>query len=495
MSSIFGNTNTGGGGGGLFGSSTQQNTSGGGLFGSNTNQQSNTLAGGGLFGSGNNQTSGTTGGGGLFGSTNNQTSNTGGGGLFGSTSNTSGGGLFGSNAQSNTNTGGGGLFGSNAQSNTNTVGGGLFGNTNQNQTQTNNNAGSSLFGGSTTQQQQQSQQQQGSSLFGGAGQIQQQQALKASSFNPQTVTVGNLGHTMTHAQLQRLQFSGASTVPNEKSITKQIQTVKEKWNPALPRQLDPNAPNNIPTTILKTYFYNAAAKEYAPFFYPDESRGEDERSWEEALSQRPELPKIDGQEVTTLTYVPVLCVGFQALGQRVETQAKIIEEMRIRLHEMNNSLSAVMAAHQQRITVKINNVKKQHEVLSQRCLRLAVKVQVLRNRGYALDPQEEGLRRTLLDLEKQVTDPGFIGREDESWARMVALRERARWLEEEGKRVAGQIQDQSRNAGKQGGVSEEVLAKTRKILKDYDGQLRHLTKEMENVKMEYAAWEETQSSR
>ncbi|KXT05421.1 hypothetical protein AC578_11012 [Pseudocercospora eumusae] len=478
MSSIFGNTNTGGGGGGLFGSSTQQNTSGGGLFGSTNNQTSNT--GGGIFGSGNNQT---TTGGGLFGS--NAQSNT----------NTGGGGLFGSNAQSNTNTGAGGLFGASTTQNQNAGASSLFGNTNQNQNQSNNNAGASLFGGSTTQQQQQPQQQQGSSLFGGVGQNQQQQALKASSFNPQTVTVGNLGHTMTHAQLQRLQFSGASTVPNEKSITKQIQTVKEKWNPALPKQLDPNAPNNIPTTILKTYFYNAAAKEYAPFFYPDESRGEDERSWEEALSQRPELPKIDGQEVTTLTYVPVLCVGFQALGQRVETQAKIIEEMRIRLHEMNNSLSAVMAAHQQRITVKINNVKKQHEVLSQRCLRLAVKVQVLRNRGYALDPQEEGLRRTLLDLEKQVTDPGFIGREDEIWARMVALRERARWLEEEGKRVAGQIQDQSRNAGKQGGVSEEVLAKTRKILKDYDGQLRHLLKEMEDVQKEYAAWEETQRSR
>lgn len=537
MSSLFGgnaNTNTnqsgGGGGGGLFGSTTNQSSGGGGLFGSASNtttQQSNTGGGGGLFGNNNNQASNTSGsGGGLFGSstTANQQSNTGGGlfgakpstgtggGLFGAASNTNtapstGGGLFGGTSNTNqTSNTGGGLFGGNQNtSNTSTNTSSLFGGANQN---TANNAGStslfgkpatggtSLFGGSTAQPQQQNQT---SSLFGGAGQNQQQQqqapASNASVFNPQTVSVGNLGHTMTHNQLQRLQFAGASTVPNEKRISQQIQTITKKWSPDM-REDESSQTNPRKSTILQTYLYNAVPKEYAPFFYPDFARGEDEKSWEEALSQKPELPKVDGQEVTGLAYVPILVVGFKALGERVETQAKIVQEMRSRLHEMNNSLSAVMDAHQQRITVRIAAAKRQHQVLSQRCLKLAVKVQVLRNRGYALDAQEENLRKTLLSLERQVTDPGLIGREDEIWARMLALRERARWLEEEGKRVSAQVeQNQQANGAASSGISEDILAKTRKILKDYDGQLQHLNKELEDVKREYAEWEQTRNRR
>jgi len=38
-------------------------------------------------------------------------------------------------------------------------------------------------------------------------------------------------------------------------------------------------------------------------------------------------------------------------------------------------------------------------------------------------------------LAGRVADPAFGAREEELWARMVALRERARWLGEEGKRV------------------------------------------------------------
>jgi nuclear pore complex protein Nup54 len=177
----------------------------------------------------------------------------------------------------------------------------------------------------------------------------------------------------------------------------------------------------------------------------------------------------------------------------VETQAKIVKEMRGRLHEMNNSLTAVMDAHQQRITVRIETAKKQHQVLSQRCLKLAVKVQVLRNRGYALDAAEEALRKTLMGLEKQVFDPGFVGREDEIWARMVALRERIRWLEEEGKRVQGRVEQTQGST--QGAVSEDVMARARKILKDYDEQLQHLNKELGEVRKEFIEWEASQRRR
>jgi nuclear pore complex protein Nup54 len=490
MSSIFGNANNNNQqpSQGLFGSTTPS----GGLFSNTTqNNTSSGGSGGGLFsGLGTNNNNG------------NSTQNT------GSTS------IFGSSTTNNnaTGTGSGGLFPSGTNNSATSGGtglGGLFGGSTNNQQQaqpsnslfggnsnTQNNAGTSLFGNTantgsnntTTSAFGTQNKPEGMSMFGtalgGQQQQQQNQPQSGSIFNPTTVTVGSMNHSMTTAQYQRLQFSGHSTVPNEKRIADQVMTLQAKWNPD-------NAPDQPITTILKTYLYNAVPKEYAPFFYPDTSRGEDEKSWEEALSQKPEPPKVDGQEAPNIAYVPVLVKGFKALAGRVETQANTIKEMRKRLHEMNNSLTAVMDAHQQRITVRIATAKRQHQVLSQRCLRLAVKVQVLRNRGYALDASEENLRKTLMGLEKQVFDPAFVGREDEIWARMVALRERMRWLEEEGKRVAAQADDaQKANGGT--GLSEDVLVRARKILKDYDEQLQHLNKELEDVKTEFSVWEQSQ---
>ncbi|SMQ54661.1 unnamed protein product [Zymoseptoria tritici ST99CH_1A5] len=505
MSSIFGGASNNNQQQGLFGSSTAPS---GGLF-SQPSQNNAGSGGGGLFaglgtGSNNNTAQQNTGSGGLFGSSTTNNASGGGGGLFGSSTTNNnasgggGGGLFGSSTANNTTSGGtglGGLFGgsTNTQQQTqpsnglSSIFGGMSNPTNANNAAASNSVfnaptvsmfgtmtkpeNKSIFGASAQQGQQQQQQQ-------------QNQPQSGSIFNPTTVTVGSMNHTLTHAQYQRLQFSGASTVPNEKRIADQVVTLQAKWNPD-------NPPDQPVTTILKTYLYNAVPKEYAPFFYPDTSRGEDEQSWEEALSQKPEPPKVDGQEASNLAYVPVLVKGFKALAGRVETQANIIREMRGRLHEMNNSLTAVMDAHQQRITVRIATAKRQHQALSQRCLRLAVKVQVLRNRGYALDASEESLRKTLMGLEKQVFDPAFVGREDEIWARMVALRERTRWLEEEGKRVAARADDAQRASGA-AGVPEDVLVRTRKILKDYDEQLQHLNKELEDVKREFATWEASQ---
>jgi len=155
---------------------------------------------------------------------------------------------------------------------------------------------------------------------------------------------------------------------------------------------------------------------------------------------------------------------------------------------MNNSLEAVMTAHQQRITTHVEACRRRHVALAERTLRLSVKLQVLRNRGYALDGAEEALRKQLGVLAGRVTDPAFGAREEELWARMVALRERARWLGEEGKRVGQTVGGQSE--GSAGVVSEAVLETTRKILRDYDAQLRHLGKELAEVGKEFAGWRE-----
>lgn len=68
--------------------------------------------------------------------------------------------------------------------------------------------------------------------------------------------------------------------------------------------------------------------------------------------------------------------------------------------------------------------------LARRALSLAAKVQVLKNRGYALQPEEEMLKKRLEGLAKNVQDPAATGRMNEIWARMMVVQEKARVMEE-----------------------------------------------------------------
>ncbi|KAJ8606717.1 hypothetical protein MRB53_040736 [Persea americana] len=489
MSGLFGSStqNNASTGGGLFGSNPAQNNPTPGLFGSNANTNQ-PATGGGLFGSMNNQATQPSTGGGLFGSTPNQNAQNTGSGLFGSSTNAgqqpSGGGLFGATtSQTNPSNS---LFGA-STGNAQPSGGGLFGSNSS----TNQNNTSSLFGATAGNAANQN----GTSLFGNRPTT---AAPNTTSLLAQT-TPSPRPLRCSDSQISRCLGTQPSS-PNNLSNNKQMpecQQSRTRRRSQIRSRL--SSPNGIPipykvNTILKTYLYNSVDKAYAPFFYPDASRGEDEKSWEEALSNKPEMPRVEGADGPGMAYVPILCRGFKALGERVETQARFVQEMRARLHEMNNSLNAVMDTHQQRITTKIATARLQHQILSQRCLRLAVKVQVLRNRGYALDSAEEELRKTLQGLERQVMDAGFASREDEVWARMVAIRERARWLQEEGKRISSKLEDgitsgSAADGNGSNGVSETAQAQIRKILKDYDGQLGHLSRELQDVLREYEQWE------
>ena len=81
-------------------------------------------------------------------------------------------------------------------------------------------------------------------------------------------------------------------------------------------------------------------------------------------------------------------------------------------------------------------------VFTQRTLALATKVQILHNRGYAMDQAEEELRKKLLELEKKTFDPVLGGRQEEIWARMSGVRERARILQEETEKLGKAVESQ-----------------------------------------------------
>ncbi|KAF2659873.1 hypothetical protein K491DRAFT_590130 [Lophiostoma macrostomum CBS 122681] len=241
------NTNSGGAGGGLFGSTANNtsspfgqsnttttfgsgtNTTGGGLFSQNK-------PAGGLFGS--TSTSQSTTGGGLFGSSSTNTGafGSGGGNAFGSS--TSGGGLFNQNQAQNKpafggfgagTTTGSAPFGSSTGgfgTNNNASGGGLFNQQNQTSSApafgstntTSNNAGG-LFGGGNAfgQNQNQPQNQQSGNVFGGFGQNNQQNQQKPAgglfgSSTANTNTGGGLfGASNSQPQAAGGLFGGGTT--------------------------------------------------------------------------------------------------------------------------------------------------------------------------------------------------------------------------------------------------------------------------------------------
>jgi nuclear pore complex protein Nup54 len=346
----------------------------------------------------------------------------------------------------------------------------LFGNS------TSNQLGGSLFG--TGQQQQQPQQQ--PSFFGSLtanAPAQQAPNPQQNTNNPLAGSLSagfganNIGALGAQSQRElaqsRLDAAGLNSVARtDKSPADAMAIIMAKWDP------------NDQRTTLQKYLYNAVNPAYAPYYHP--APGESEREWETALSNK---PKGDAETA----YVPVQVRGFAALGKRLELQGQVLNRLQQNLHEMNNSLSAIVAKHQQDISVRIETSKRQHAAIAQRTLRLAIKCQMLRNRGYNLDHTEETLRKNLLHLDKQIKEPSFSAREEEIWARMVGLRERARWLEAEGKRVGAATAEAQRQDGKT--LPENVLHGANRILRDYDGQLVHLAKELEEVQKEFQEWE------
>ena len=218
----------------------------------------------------------------------------------------------------------------------------------------------------------------------------------------------------------------------QKPIAEQIKLVCDKWNPA-------TAP------AFGIYLYNTVPAEQAAFYRA--GPGEDEDKWEEALAKAP-----------TPGAIPVRVRGFQQLGERVVEQTRHLQLLRGRLHEVVAGLDDLLRRHELEVAARATACRRAHARLAQRCLALATKVQVLRNRGYVLDAPEEALRQRLGGLERRVMDPALASREEEVWARMVALRERSIVLEDELKQAGDGV-----GHAPEGKIDEEILKRARKV--------------------------------
>ena len=212
-----------------------------------------------------------------------------------------------------------------------------------------------------------------------------------------------------------------------------MESAFQKWNP------------KSPETPFQTYLYNTVPVEQAPFYGP--TAEDNEAKWEEALAKKPNPGA-----------VPILAQGFEGLGVRMAMQWQALSTLRGRLHEINDGLNNLLQRHDLEISIRAAECRKKHLGLSQQCLGLAAKTQLLRNRGYAMDGAEEELRKKLQLLERKIFDPALNGRGEEIWARMVNVRERGRQLQREFEKAGSGLPTEN---GK--GLDEEVLAKTRKV--------------------------------
>ncbi|KAK7725878.1 Nucleoporin nup57 [Diaporthe eres] len=240
-----------------------------------------------------------------------------------------------------------------------------------------------------------------------------------------------------------------------KSIPEQMALVLAKWRP------------KQPDCVFKYYFYNKVDDAHVPFYHPGEH--ENPKEWEEALQNKP-APGL----------MPVLASGFEAVAERLKAQRVAVGRFNQRLHEINNCLDSILSKHDLEWSVRTINARRKHDALRRRTLVLARKVQVLRNRGYALSGDEDELRIKLENMEKSVQDPAVNARLEELWSRLIMLRERSQILQSE---------LQKKGLGEEQGLGEEVEVRVKKIVEDYEKQLQHLKKECELIKQDFEEWE------
>ncbi|KAI1309596.1 nucleoporin complex subunit 54-domain-containing protein [Xylaria venustula] len=322
----------------------------------------------------------------------------------------------------------------------------------------------SLFGQTMNQPQAQTQPQPQANAFGSSflaqpaaqqqpqqPQQQQQQQPAASSF---------LGASQATLQNRSSIWEPGRESLSHRPVTEQMETIIGKWTPS------------NPNTVFKYYFYNNVGQARVPFFQP--GPGDDPREWEQAVHDRPDP-----------NYVPVLATGFAAIGERLKMQEKALTQYRQTLHSINACLDAILSHQDLQTSVRALNARRKHAILRQRCLALATKVQVLRNRGYSLDKDEDELKMKLESLDQDLTDPALSARTEELWSRLLLLRGHADTLRNEVERQGAEAQE---------GLGEEVEAKAKKILEDYDKQLQTLKAQVESIRKDFDEWQaETKS--
>ncbi|RDA95298.1 hypothetical protein CP533_3494 [Ophiocordyceps camponoti-saundersi (nom. inval.)] len=280
------------------------------------------------------------------------------------------------------------------------------------------------------------------------------------------------------AQLSSSLWQPGKETPHQKPILDQIKLVTDKWDPA------------SPNCVFKHYFYNKVDEARIPFYKPQPY--EDPREWEEALQNKP-----------APSFMPVVCSGYTGVADRLRTQTRAISEFNTRLHQVNAGLDALLQRHELETEVRALAARRRQTAIGERCLSLAARLQVVRNRGYALSSDEDDLKNRLQGLEREVQDPALGAREEELWSRLIVLRGYSDRLNRDVDHPAGSDGEplDSETYAKAKRVrtadslpDEKWLTALEQVLEDYEKQLGHLKKELESLGVDLEEWEKSHSS-
>ncbi|KAK9470840.1 nucleoporin complex subunit 54-domain-containing protein [Dipodascopsis tothii] len=231
------------------------------------------------------------------------------------------------------------------------------------------------------------------------------------------------------------------------SIMEQLQKIKNSWDPS----------SN--TYAFQHYFYNKVPPEQAALYAKPADH--DQTRWDAAIASRPDASSI-----------PVLARGFTDLQKRVNSQEQQVMAYRVRMHEINSKLGTLGTHHDLETTVRLAEMKTRYAMLAHRTLKLAVKIQLVKNRGSAMRPEEEYLKSRFDGLNLRLTDPAVFGRANEIWARMGLVRERVKRSRDEGaRREAPLAVDWERD--------DDQLEKIGRILRDQQTGLVYLAELLE----------------
>ncbi|KAJ3257728.1 Nuclear pore complex protein Nup54 [Boothiomyces macroporosus] len=122
--------------------------------------------------------------------------------------------------------------------------------------------------------------------------------------------------------------------------------------------------------------------------------------------------------------VPVLAVGFDGLKKRSEIQNEQLATHKEKLAEIQEKIVKLEQTRTISTIIKIEEYKRKHRQLVHKVFQLLKSVQLLRNKGYILRPEEEALITRLISMDRDLAKPSvFRGRINEIWAQVQQFKD------------------------------------------------------------------------
>ncbi|KAJ3320032.1 hypothetical protein HDV06_005766 [Boothiomyces sp. JEL0866] len=167
-----------------------------------------------------------------------------------------------------------------------------------------------------------------------------------------------------------------------------------------------------PSSPACHYFYNMVHQSEVGLYQPGPT--EDRTLYEQAQQQNPDPSCM----------VPVLAVGFDGLKKRSEIQNDQLATHKEKLAEIQEKIFKLEQTRTISTIIKIEEYKRKHRQLVHKVFQLLKSVQLLRNKGYILRPEEEALITRLISMDRDLAKPSvFRGRINEIWAQVQQFKD------------------------------------------------------------------------